>query len=128
MDTPTLPVPAYLNLRAYRHAGALASELFWITRGFPTAEKDALTHQLRQTTRAVTSGIATSWKVRYSAAEFRARLSEAQCACSRLHYWIERAHAAGYLHEAEYRSLLDQRTTLDLLLARLRNQRISLLD
>lgn len=128
MDALTLPAPASRNLRAFRRAEGLSTELFWITRRFPQEEQFALTDQLRRTARTIQTSVAKGWNRRYSPCDFRDHIAEAQSACARLGLWLYRAYACDYLTAGEYRALLAQKSALQQMLLRLYDQRIALLD
>ena len=115
------------NLRVYQHANALASDLFWITRRFPTEEQFALTDQLRRTARTITLNVVQGWNKRYNGLAFRSHLDEAQSGCARLGLWLDVAHESCYLTDTEHEDLQARKTKLQRMLTRLHDQRIAML-
>ncbi len=115
----------YQNLRVYQYANTLASDLFWITRRFPTHEP--LTDQLRRTARTILLNVVQGWNMRYSGLAFRNHLNEAQSACARLGLWLDVAHESCYLTDTEREELQARKTNLQRMLTRLHDQRIAML-
>ena len=115
----------YQNLRVYQYANTLASDLFWITRRFPTHEP--LTDQLRRTARTILLNVVQGWNKRYSGLAFRNHLDEAQSACARLGLWLDVAHESCYLTDTEREELQARKTNLQRMLTRLHDQRIAML-
>ena len=115
----------YQNLRVYQYANTLASDLFWITRRFPTHEP--LTDQLRRTARTILLNVVQGWNMRYSGLAFRNHLDEAQSACARLGLWLDVAHENCYLTNTEREELQARKTNLQQMLTRLHDQRIAML-
>ena len=115
----------YQNLRVYQYANTLASDLFWITRRFPTHEP--LTDQLRRTARTILLNVVQGWNMRYSGLAFRNHLNEAQSACARLGLWLDAAHESCYLTDTEREELQARKTNLQRMLTRLHDQRIAML-
>lgn len=120
-------VHAYRNLRAYRHANALASDVFWITRRFPARERHAQTDQLRRTSRALTEHIVDAWANRYAPRAFRYHLDTAHLMGTHLRHGIDRAYDSTYLSGADHTDLLLRTRQVQQLLRRLQEQRIGLL-
>ena len=122
-----MPYRPHQNLRVYQYANTLASDLFWITRHFPTHEQFGLTDQLRRTARTILLNVVQGWKMRYSGLAFRNHLDEAQSACARLGLWLDVAHESCYLTDTEREALQARKTNLQRMLTRLHDQRIAML-
>ena len=127
MEEKPYPIRSFQNLRVYQYATSLATDLFWITRRFPTEELHALTAQLRQTARLVPFQVGLGWKKRYYGPAFRLHLDEAQSACARLGLWLSLAHECCYLTDDAHEELQARKTQLQRMLTRLNNQRIPML-
>ena len=121
------PYRPYQNLRVYQYANTLASDLFWITRRFPTQEPFGLTDQLRRTARMILLNVVQGWNKRYSGLAFRNHLDEAQSACARLGLWLDVAHESCCLTDTEREELQARKTNLQRMLTRLHDQRIAML-
>ena len=122
-----MPYRPYQNLRVYQYANTLASDLFWITRRFPTQEPFGLTDQLRRAARMILLNVVQGWKMRYSGLAFRNHLDEAQSACARLGLWLDVAHESCYLTDTEREELQARKTNLQRMITRLHDQRIAML-
>ena len=122
-----MPYRPYQNLRVYQYANTLASDLFWITRRFPTHEQFGLTDQLRRTARAILLNVVQGWNMRYNGLAFRNHLDEAQSACARLGLWLDVAHESYYLTDTEREELQARKANLQQMLTRLHDQRIAML-
>jgi len=56
------------DLEVYKKSHSLAMEFYWITKQFPTDERDALVDQLRRSSRSVAMNLREGWaKGRYEA-------------------------------------------------------------
>ena len=122
-----MPYRPYQNLRVYQYANTLASDLFWITRRFPTHEQFGLTDQLRRTARTILLNVVQGWNMRYTGLAFRNHLDEAQSACARLGLWLDVAHESCYLTDTEREELQARKANLQQMLTRLHDQRIAML-
>ena len=122
-----MPYRPYQNLRVYQYANTLASDLFWITRRFPTHEQFGLTDQLRRTARTILLNVVQGWYMRYTGLAFRNHIDEAQSACARLSLWLDVAHESCYLTDIEHEELQARKTNLQQMLTRLHDQRIAML-
>ncbi len=122
-----MPYRPYQNLRVYQYANTLASDLFWITRRFPTHEQFGLTDQLRRTARTILLNVVQGWNMRYTGLAFRNHIDEAQSACARLSLWLDVAHESCYLTDIEHEELQARKTNLQQMLTRLHDQRIAML-
>ncbi len=121
------PRHAPLNLRAYRQAHALASDVFWLTRRFPAQERYEQTHQLRQTSLALRTHIVKAWTLRYSAPVYHFHLHAVLRMGTVLLNEIDTAHACAYLTGTEYLSLCTRVQSLKRQVRQLQKQRISIL-
>jgi hypothetical protein len=90
---------SYYDLRAYRCAKRLASDVFWLTR--QRTLHRSLAEQLRQTTLRIPEIVIRAWSVRHEVGEFDARLSEGIDACVQLRLIVEIAGLSGGLAEGE---------------------------
>ena len=117
----------YENLRAYHYASDLSDNVFWITRTFPPAEHDALTHTLRHEAQSVALHIRLGWNKRFSGHAFREHIGEALQACMRLTRGLNVAFERSYLDVEQYEELLEHKACVQRTVRRLREQRIALL-
>lgn len=125
MELNAIPLRSYENLRVFRFARALATDLFWLTRHFPDQEKYALTDQLRRTARSIADSVRMCWSRRYSAREFRHHLDDAQALCANLGLWLDFAYDNRYVSREKYEEMHTRVRTLQRMLARLQEQRIA---
>jgi four helix bundle protein len=58
------PVREFSDLRVYRGAFAAASEIFRVSKRFPSEERYSLTDQFRRSSRSVCANIAEAWQKR----------------------------------------------------------------
>jgi four helix bundle protein len=114
---------SYQNLRAYRRAEAIASDLFWLTRRFPNEERHALSVQLRQLARTIPQHIAQGWARRHEEVTLGEHLRLATDACQQLAHWLNVAHACRCLTATEHSRLMQQQGEVARLLGRLLQDR-----
>ncbi len=122
MEPQALIQRSYRNLRAYRRACALASDLFWITRRFPRAGQHTLTDQLRRMAEAVPEHIVRGWSSRHDACAFMEHLNAARQASDQLSHWLNVAKACQYLTPDEHEVLLARKAEVEQTILRLQQR------
>lgn len=127
MEVTSYPACSHRKLRAYQFAHVLASDLFWLSRRFPSEERLVLTDQVRKTAQTIMLHVAGGWNKRYSGAAFRQHICEAQSACARLGLWLHIAYDCCYLTDEEHEALQNRVKHMQRLLTRFFEQRIVLL-
>ncbi|QXD14472.1 four helix bundle protein [Rhodocaloribacter litoris] len=113
---------SHRNLRAYRRAWDLASDLFWLTRRFPGGGRNMIADQLRRHAEAIPEAIGDAWTHRHDATLFHMHLNEALEACRRLALWLEVARACENLSPDEHRILTTRRDRVERLITLLRTR------
>lgn len=126
MEPQTLIQRSHHNLRAYRRACALSSDLFWLTRRFPRAGQHTLSDQLRRIAEAIPDRVARAWASRPDPCAFVEHLKTARQACAQLDHWLNVARACQCLTPDEYEVLHARTGEVDRTILRLQ-QRGSLL-
>lgn len=110
------------NLKAFRRASALASDVCWITRHLPSFAPPTLGEDLRRAARAIPAAIARGWGSRHDAAVFIRQRDRAWQACVRLRFWLSAAFEHGCLTEEQYQVLERRTEEISRLLRRLRTE------
>ena len=64
------------DLRVYRKAYALATEIFNVSKQWPSEEKFSLTDQIRRSSRSVCSNLREAWAKRRYQAHFVSKLTD----------------------------------------------------
>lgn len=99
---------SHRDLRIYRKAFDLATQLSRIAKAFPKDEQYSLTSQMRRSARSVYANIAEAWRKRRYEGAFIAKLSDADAEAAETQAWLETGYAEGYLDGSTYAELLDQ--------------------
>ncbi len=120
MTSQTITLRSYRNLRAYRRASALASDVFWITRRFPRNGQNTLSDQLRRHAHAIPDAIARGWHERHDPCAFAQALDAALNACLQLSHWLNVAKACQCLTADEHHALMARKKEVRLTLTQLR--------
>ncbi len=98
-------IQSFRDLDVYRQSVREAKRLFEITAAWPKDERYALTDQIRRSSRAVGALVAEAWGRRRYEAAFAEKLTQALAEANETQAWLDHAHLAGYLPEADYRAL-----------------------
>lgn len=120
MTSQTITLRSYRNLRAYRRASALASDIFWITRRFPRDGQNTLSDQMRRHAHAIPEAIARGWHQRHDPCAFTRELDVALNACHQLSHWLNVAKACQCLTMDEHHALMARKKELHSTIAQLR--------
>jgi len=99
----------FTELIVYRKARGLASQIFAVSRGWPSDEKYSLTDQIRRAARSVGANLAESWGKRRYEAHFISKLTDADGENHEVEHWLITAYGDGYLSKEEFDHLLDQK-------------------
>ncbi len=92
-------------MEVYREAYALATEVFQVSKAFPTEERFALTDQARRSSRAVCANLREAWAKRRYEAHFISKLTDADGENSETDTWLDFAQNCGYLTRDDHARL-----------------------
>ncbi len=98
-------IRSFQELRVYQEAFAVQQDIFSTTTRWSTAERYALTGQIRRSARAVGANLAEAWAKRRYPMSFLSKLSDADGELQETTHWLATAEACGYMSCAEVRSL-----------------------
>lgn len=87
----------FRDLRVYQTAFRLAMRIFELSRDWPADERDAMTGQVRRSSRAACGSIAEAWRMRRYPDHFVSKLSDPDSELAETQNWLEFAAACGYL-------------------------------
>jgi len=99
---------SFRDLTVYKKAFSLAMEIFEITKKFPSAEKYALTDQLRRSSRSVCRAIGEGYRKRQYPKHFSSKMSDADMENTETQVSLDFALACKYISEEEYKYLLEK--------------------
>lgn len=97
----------YRDLKVYKLAYRLATEIFEITKTFPQEEKYSLTDQIRRSSRSVPGNIAEAWKKRIYPKMFVSKIIDAAGEAGETEVWLDISNDAGYLSIGKHKELSD---------------------
>lgn len=98
-------IRSHEDLDVYQIAFEAARRVFDASQDFPEEEKELLTVQLWQSSRAVCTLIAEAWRKRRSAETFVASLSEAEALAGSTQSLLSIASDCAYLKQEEHQEL-----------------------
>ena len=104
------------ELIAYKKAYDLALSLHLTSKNFPSAEKFAMTDQIRRSSRSVCANIAEAYTRRRSKKHFISKLNDAQSENSETQVWIDFSKDLKYVDDTTYNELLEQNNEVGKLL------------
>jgi len=91
-------VKSFRDLEVYKLSREVSSEIFLITKKFPSEEKYSLTDQVRRSSRSVGAQIAEAWGKRKYQNHFISKLTDADSEQLETQHWIELAWSdCGYI-------------------------------
>ena len=93
------------DLKVYKAAYSLAMEIFELTKGFPAAEKYALTSQIRRSSRSVCPNLPKVWAKRRYEAHFVSRLTDCNRENSETDASLDFAKDCGYILPEKHSAL-----------------------
>jgi four helix bundle protein len=94
------------QLETYALAFRTATEIFLLTKDFPTEERYSLTDQIRRSSRSVCANIAEAWRKRRYRAAFQNTLNHAEAEAAETQTWIRFAQDSGYLGNEQSNRLI----------------------
>lgn len=106
----------FRKIVAWQKADDLVVEVYHATRFFPREERYGLTAQIREAAVSVAGNIAEG-SGRRTLKDFRSFLYNAQGSLSEVEYYLHLAHRLGYLDDANYTRLEEQRAEVGRVLA-----------
>lgn len=95
-------VKDFRELRVYLCALQAATNVFNLTKKFPSEEKFSLSEQILKSSRSVCANIAEAWRKRRYKKAFLSSLTVAEGEAAETRVWLEIAHNCGYLDETQY--------------------------
>jgi four helix bundle protein len=102
-----MKVADYKDLRVYQSAFAAATEIFELSRTFPSDQRSSLTDQMRRSSRSVCANIAEAWRKRRYEAAFVSKLSDADAEAGETEVHLDFALRCGYLKRDQHAKLRD---------------------
>ena len=99
----------FTDLIVYQKTVSLAARIFLISRRWPNEERFSLTDQIRRAARSVGANLAEAWGKRFYPAHFLSKLTDADGENHEVEHWLITARADGYLADAEFEQLLEQK-------------------
>ena len=93
------------ELRVYKHAYALAMEIFQISQAWPKEERYSLTDQIRRSSRSVCANMREAWAKRRYKAHFISKLTDADAENSETDKWLDFAKDCHYITNGQHQKL-----------------------
>jgi len=93
----TVIAKSFRELRVYMASLEAATDIFLMTKKFPSEEKYSLTDQVRRSSRAVGSIIAEAWPRRRYKAAFVSKLNDALGEASETQCWLDHSLRCTYI-------------------------------
>jgi hypothetical protein len=90
------------NLKAYRSAFTLHTDVFWISRGFPVRLDFSLTRPMRNASEHIVEEILQAWRSRHDETRFAAHLGRALEEVNVLDLYLLRAREEDVLPTSDY--------------------------
>src|SRR6266568_1941392 len=106
MTTQLEYVRHFKELEVYKRQRELSSEVFRLSKRFPTEEKFSLTDQLRRASRSIGAQIAEAWAKRLYPRYFISKLTDADGEQMETQHWLIEASDCGYIDAANSKRLL----------------------
>ena len=100
-----MPIESAKHLKVYKAAYRLAMEIFELTKDFPSAEKYALTSQIRRSSRSVCLNLREAWAKRRYEAHFVSKLTDCDGENSETESSLDFAKDCGYILPGKHREL-----------------------
>ena len=106
-------VKSFRDLEVYKLSREVSSEIFLITKKFPSEEKYSLTDQVRRSSRSVGAQIAEAWGKRKYQNHFISKLTDADSEQLETQHWIELAWSdCGYIDSEQCARLIGKCETI----------------
>ncbi|SPD74990.1 conserved hypothetical protein [uncultured Desulfobacterium sp.] len=96
------------DLRAYKLAYELATEIYKISKQWPVEERYSLTDQIRRASRSVCSNLREAWAKRRYEAHFVSKLTDADGENNETDTWLNFALDCGYISKEDHKRLSSQ--------------------
>jgi four helix bundle protein len=94
------------ELTVYKLAYELATEIFKVTKSFPSEEKYALTPQIRRSSRSVCLNLREAWAKRRYEAHFVSKLTDCDGENSETDSSLDFANDCGYISAGQHKQLV----------------------
>lgn len=112
-------IRSFKELTVWQRAMDVATEIFRLTKKFPSNERFSLTDQIRRSSRSVAANIAEAWRKRRYPAAFVSKLNDAEGEAAETQTHVELARRCGYFDDtaasgldAEYEEILAMLTSM----------------
>ena len=93
------------DLKVYQLAFRLATEIFELSKGFPSEERYSLTSQIRRSSRSVAANLAEGFRKRQYPSMFVSKLADCDAEATETQVWLDFALASGYLRAEDHKRL-----------------------
>ncbi|MCH7575157.1 MAG: four helix bundle protein [Candidatus Marinimicrobia bacterium] len=93
---------SFKDLKVYKQAFRLATEIYEITKSFPEEERYALTDQIRRSSRSVCANLAEGYRKRLYVKHFVAKMTDADGEASETTVWLDFALDAKYITSRQH--------------------------
>lgn len=104
-----MQISHFTDLKVYQKPGEIAAQIFLISKRWPAEERYSLTDQIRRAARSVGANISEAWGKRRYEAHFISKLTDADGENHEVEHWLITARRDGYLTDAEFTTLLEQK-------------------
>ncbi|RIK29794.1 MAG: four helix bundle protein [Anaerolineae bacterium] len=98
---------SHRELRVYQLAFESATQIYEVTKKFPSEEKFSLTDQIRRSSRSVCANIAEAWRRRKYPKNFVSKLTDSDSEATETSVWLDFALHFGYLTNEQHKKLAD---------------------
>jgi four helix bundle protein len=95
----------FKSLVVYQKAYKLATDIFFISKGFPHDERYSLISQIRRSSRSVCTNIAEGYRKRQYPDHFSCKMSDADMENSETQVWLDFSLTFGYIDTSEHNQL-----------------------
>src|SRR4029077_14112001 len=106
-ETTRKAIRNFRDLEVYQNALAAGLQIYDLSKRFPSAERYALTDQIRRSSRSVCANIAEAWRKRRYEAAFISKLSDAEGEAAETQVHLEFAFHHRYVSRDEFLSVDD---------------------
>lgn len=115
-------ISSFRDMKVYRAAFDLQTDVFDLTKAFPRKELFSLTDQIRRSSRAIGANIAEAWQKRRYVAHFVSKLSDADGEQAETQHWFDTALACRFVSAGEHARLRGQCEEIGRMLGRIMSQ------
>jgi four helix bundle protein len=112
-------IRSFKELTVWQRAMDVATEIFRLSKQFPSDERFSLTDQIRRSSRSVAANIAEAWRKRRYPAAFVSKLNDAEGEAAETQTHVELARRCGYVDDttatgldSEYEEILAMLTSM----------------